>query len=194
MHLRAVVGRDDVVGLLDGLMPLRIELSRHPHRAIAIGRPTTLDFVPDTGVRVRTDARLVWDVAGLTVPVMARTVQLLFRARVDVTEGRHVLSLEPTLEELELERAPSFVEHRITSLANDAIERQRRRLTWDLGRIFQRGLPERVSPPTRIVLDVTEASVTVEPTSLVVHASFTPHGVREVAPPRLRAAGGHTRS
>lgn len=191
MQLRAVVRRDDVIGLLEEITPLRVELSRRPQRAVSIGRPTELDFVPGTGLRIRTSARITWDVAGLAVPVTARTIQLLLTPKLDQLEGGFVLSLEPKLEDFDLEAVPFFIDNKIASAVNDGIERQRSKLTWNLTRLLGFDLPEKVSPPMRIDLGITDASVEVEAEALVIDVSLRPRGVGLQR--RLRAVGDHAK-
>lgn len=187
MQLRAVVRRDDVIGLLEEITPLRVELSRRPQRAISVGRPTTLDFIPEVGIRVRLDARISWDVVGVSVPVTARTIQVLLTPKLSMREGHHVLSLEPTLEDFELESLPFFVDRRVRTALDAAVERQRVRLTWDLEELLRFPLPEKITPPMRVDLGITDATLAVDAESLVLDVSFRPHGVSFA--PRLRAVG-----
>lgn len=187
MQLRAVVRRDDVIGLLQEVTPLRVELSRRPQRAISIGRPTELEFVPGAGLRIRGDARISWDIVGMTVPVTARTIELLLVPKLELHEGRYVLSLDPRLEELDLEVVPFFVDSKISGAVRAAIDKKRSKLRWDLGRLLQWDLTDRVSPPTRLELGIRNASIVVDEDSLVIDLSFEPHGIQRA--PLLRAVG-----
>lgn len=187
MQLRAVVRRDDVIGLLEEITPLRVELSRRPQRAISIGRPTTLDFVPEVGIRVCLDARISWDVVGVTVPMTARMIRVLLTPKLSLREGHHFLSLEPTLEDFDLESLPFFADRRVRSAVNAAFERQRVRLTWDIEELLRFPLPEKVTPPMRVDLGITYATLAVDAESLILDVSFRPHGVSFA--PRLRAVG-----
>ncbi len=195
MQLRAVLGRDDVASVLKEITPLRVELSRRPQRVISIGRPTELTFVPDAGIRVRFDARAVWDVVGLAFPVTARSIRVLLVPRVE----RARLALDLQIEELELESVPSFVEGRVKSTIDGALAAQRERLAIDLARVLHVGreLSEKISPAMRFELGATAADIRVTADALVldvrVAASVVPSlrggAARELAVnPRERRA------
>ena len=71
MLLTAAVTRAEIVALIEALTPLRIMIDAQRGRSVTLGRPR-LELVPDTGIRLRGDARISWDVAGMTVPARSK--------------------------------------------------------------------------------------------------------------------------
>jgi hypothetical protein len=193
MQLCAVITRDELAALIGEIAPLDVELSRRPRRALAIGRPSLVELAPGAGLRVRGDARLTWDVAGVTVPVTVRACQLLLAPTIAIRNEMHVLAFEPRIEALEIGSVPGFVAEGITGALEGALEARKSKLAWPFERqlSLRKMLSERLSPPSRFELRAARGEVTVTASELVLRISFDAHVGRAgigIAPGSRRSA------
>lgn len=165
MHLTATITKEEIVRLVREVTPLKIDLGRK--RSVTFGTPELVELVADTGLRIRGDAKMVWDVAGVPLPVTLRAWQLLLAPSISRRErdGALVLAFDPTLEELDFKSVPGFVDDRITDAINEGVASQRRKLSWNLTRLLgsHSPMPPRVSPTGS--LDVVPSAITVHVTA-----------------------------
>lgn len=168
MQLCAVLSRDELAHVIEEIAPLDVELSRRPRRILSLARPNLVDLVAGAGLRVRSSARLTWDVAGVSVPVSVRTCQVLLVPAVEIRDGAHALVFEPRIEQLDITNVPGFVEEAITGALEGTLATKRDKLTWPFGRrlALRKMLPERISPPTRFDLAPSGGEVTVTATEM----------------------------
>lgn len=192
MQLSAVLTKDDLAALVGEIAPLEIELSRKPRRVVSVGKPSLVELVAEEGLRLRGDARFLWDALGLTFPVTVRTWQVLLAPRVVVIDGAHALAFQPTLEAIDLSNVPGFVEGAIMQAARGALDAYEKRLVWRFGTqlAVHLPLPQRVSPASRFDLAPVagEAVVTAEEMKLTLR--FEAHVARlaQLAPESRRSA------
>lgn len=174
MKLSAVVTRDDLVGLLCELTPLRVALGARGGRSVSIGRPRSLDFVPGQGIRLSGDAKLVWDVAGLPLPVTLRAWQVLLVPSVLERDGLLTVTLDPVLEQLDFKSVPGFVDERIASAINEGLAAQRKKLGWAFGKTLavRLALPARMSPAGRFELIPSAGQVEITEDELRLTVTF----------------------
>jgi hypothetical protein len=145
MLLTAAVTKAEIETLALALTPLRLAIDERRGRVITLGRPR-LELVPNRGIRLRGDARITWDVAGVTVPITLQAWQLLLVPRVVASEQGAALELDPLIEALDLKGLPSFLDDKIVRTIRDAIAQNRHRLAWN----FARALSKRWPLPARI--------------------------------------------
>lgn len=188
MKLSLSIEKDEIDRIVADLTPLKIDLGRK--RSVSFGRPALVELVPGTGVRVRGDAKMVWEIAGLTLPVTLRTWQLLLAPSIARRDGELVLAFDPVLEELDFKGVPSAFDERITDAINEGVASQRGRLSWNLGRLLGSStrLPARVSPggtidlvPAAARVDIASAQLHVEvdlDANVMDHAVATPRSLR----------------
>lgn len=189
MQLTATVSKDEIIRLVRELTPLRIDLGRT--RSVSFGTPEVIELVEGTGLRVRGNARMIWEVAGLPLPVSLRAWQLLLAPSVVIRDETLVLVFDPVLEALDFKRVPGFFDERIASAINEGVATQRRKLAWNVSRglSWEWPLPKRVVPGKTVEITPTSASVTVTATELRVDVAFDGHVVAgDVAPASLRSA------
>lgn len=189
MQLTATMTKDEIVRLVRELTPLRIDLGRA--RSVSFGTPEIVELAPGVGLRVRGDARMTWEVAGVPLPVSLRAWQIVLAPSVIIRDDALVLVFDPVLEALDFKRVPGFFDERIAVAINEGVASQRRKLAWNVSRglSWALPLPTRVMPARRLEIAPTSASVTVTASELRVDVAFDGHVVaRDVAPPSLRSA------
>ncbi len=192
MQLAALVTKDDLALVVEQLTPLQIDLGAN--RCVALGRPQRLELVPNKGLRLRGDAKLSWDVAGLTLPVTLRAWQVLLEPNViEHRDGAFSLRFEPQVEELDLRNLPAFLDGKIAAAINEGIASQKKKLAWNITKSLgvRLELPKRVSPkgrfeltPSGVKLFVTQQAIELT----VTFASGVAHALeREPATVNVRA-------
>jgi hypothetical protein len=141
MLVTAAVSKAELVTLVEAMTPLRLAIDERRGRTITLGRPR-IELVPDRGIRLRSDARITWDVAGVGVPITLKAWQLLLVPR--IADG--ALALEPLIEALDLKGIPSFLDDKIADAIKGGIAQNRHKLAWS----FARALSKRWPLPARI--------------------------------------------
>jgi hypothetical protein len=145
MLLTAAVTKAEVAALVERLTPLRISIDERRGRSITLGRPR-LELVPNAGLRLRGDARLTWDVAGVAILVTLQAWQLLLVPRIVNRDSGRALAFEPVVEVLDLKGVPGFLDDKIAKVLGDALAQNRGKLVWELAR----KLSKRFALPARI--------------------------------------------
>jgi hypothetical protein len=174
MLLSAILTRDELSLVLESLTPLRVTIDAQRDRAVTFDRPA-LELVQGRGLRVRGEARVVWDVAGIVFPVTIQSWQLLLEPRVGIGGRPHVLTCHPTLEVLDLKLCPGLVEDRLAGAVENGISKAKGRLAWDFGRTLSRylSLPTRVRPAKGLDLVVTGGACAVTETELSLRVELS---------------------
>lgn len=190
MLLTAVVTKAELVTLIDSLTPMRIDIDERRGRFVTLGRPQ-VELVPGRGMRLRGDARVTWDVAGVAIPVTLQAWQVLLVPRV-VSRGRsRVLAFEPVVEELDLKRVPAFLDDAIVGAIREGLSENGHRIAWDFTRTLSKRLPlpTRISPAKTFEILAVDGDVEVTPTELRLSVRFearvevrAPAVAREEAP------------
>jgi hypothetical protein len=164
MLISAIVNRDELALVLESLLPLRVVLDAERDRSV-IFEHASVELVRGQGIRLRGDARVSWDVAGVAIPIRVEAWQLLLEPRVGaVVAGKtHLIALSPTLERFELRSCPSLVAGRIGEALERGLGRARDRLAWDFGKTLSRRffLPARVDPARALDFAVTGGACAV---------------------------------
>lgn len=187
MQLCAILTRDDITSVVEQLTPLRVAM--RPNRVITLCRPTKVELVPGSGLRVRGEARFTWDAYGVTIPVTLRSWQVLLVPSFAPRGGRHVLAFDPVLEGLDFKNVPMFLDGRITEAINEGLAAQKNKLSWDFVKHLSlvRPLPAKVSPAGEIRLGPTGGTVTVTATEMRLTLDFALCLERDAMPASLRA-------
>ncbi|WP_146645669.1 hypothetical protein [Labilithrix luteola] len=192
MQLCAVITKDDLAGVIREITPLDVEVSRRPRRMISLGRPGRVELVPSAGLRVAGDAKLRWEVAGLSIPITVRAWQILLRPSVVLRDGVYVLAFDPVLENLELKHVPGFLDERVAPTLNEALTSQRKKLVWNFTKTLSmhRPLSDKLSPKVKLDVAPTGGEVNVTSSALELTLHFDGH----VNPRDAAAARGPTSS
>jgi hypothetical protein len=163
MLLSAVVTKDELVALVEAITPLRVAIDERRGRAVTLGRPRAVYLVPGHGLRVRGDARIAWDFAGVGITITLPTWQMMLVPRI-VARGRtRVLAFDPIVEALEMKLVPGFLDEKVADVLRDSIAQNRRKLAWDLSRTLSKRLPlpARIGPGRLFEIAATEGTVIV---------------------------------
>ena len=187
MLLNAVASQNEIQALIDALIPIRISVDERRGRTIVLGR-AHVELVPGHGLRLRGDARIEWDVAGVSIPVTLDAWQLLLVPRVTTRDGARVLAFDPTLEALDLKHAPAFLNGKITAAIRDIMSANEGKLAWR----FARSLSRQLALPNRLragllSLAATDASVNVTSTSLTLSVTLETAIVAKAPPAPVSA-------
>lgn len=184
MLLTASVTKAELVALIDALTPMRVAIDERRGRAITLGRPE-VSLVAGKGLRLRGDGRVVWDIAGVAVPVTVQVWQVLLVPRVLPRGRSRVLSFEPVIEELDLKLVPGFLDEKIADAIREAIAQHREKIAWDFARTLSKRLPLplRISPASLFEIVATEGEVEVGTNELRFGVRFEARIERRASPP-----------
>lgn len=187
MLVTAAVTKAEILSLVEKLTPLRIGIDERRGRSITLGRPR-LELVPNAGIRLRGDARLTWDVAGVAIPVTLNAWQVLLVPRIASRGASRVLAFEPVIEMLDLKGVPGFLDDKIAKTIADSLAQNREKLAWN----FSKLLSKRFALPTKIgggafALAATDGAVGVSADELKLTLKFEADVVRDTIPASNRA-------
>jgi len=177
MWLQAILTADDLMHALHELTPTRIQLDDDdPSRSLHLDPPTEVRFRDGEGALVRTSATLKWDVVGITVPVVLRSVELLLVPSIEQgIDGADVLVMQVRLEALDLSALPGFVEDRLRSRINQVLEKPSSFVRWKFTQTldFKFHLPDAVVPPRDLHLSARWGAIRVSEQGFAMAASFS---------------------
>jgi hypothetical protein len=173
MLLTAVVTQAELAALVESLTPMRVTIDERRDRSVTLGHPTTT-LVAGKGLRLRGDARIAWDVAGVSIPVTLQAWQILLIPRI-ATRGRsRVLAFDPVVEELDLKLIPGFLDDKIAGAITDAIAQHRDKIVWDFARTLSKRLAlwKKVAPPMIFEIAAVDGQVQVSASDLRLTIRF----------------------
>ena len=176
MILSAIVKKSELALVLESLFPLRVVLDAERGRSV-IFEHASIELVRGRGLRLAGDARVSWDLAGVSLPIRVEAWQLLLEPRIGaVVAGKtHVLALSPVLERFELRSCPGLVEGRIADALERGLDRARDRLAWDFARTLSRRffLPPRIDPARALDIAVAGGACAVTDEELALRVELT---------------------
>jgi hypothetical protein len=189
MLLTALVTKAELTALLGALTPMRITIDEERGRTVTLGRPE-LTLIPGKGLRLRGDARIAWDVAGIAVPVTLQGWQVLLVPRIHVRDKTRLLAFEPVIEELDLKLVPAFLDDKIADAISEAIAKNRSRLAWNFARSLSKRLPlpARIAPAEMFEIAAVDGEVQVTEAELRFSVRFEARIERGDSAVRQRAA------
>jgi hypothetical protein len=175
MDVDVTLHREEILGLLASVAPLRIHLTEgdEDRRWVELEPPSEVQFVPGRGVRIVTHGRLRHELGGVGLPFGLRRVQVLFEPA--VVQGHHGqrVDFRLTVEEADLENVPGLVENVLIPKVNQALEPERLGMYWELAGALTRSLrlPERFEPLDRFATTAKSAQVTVTQDAVILRFS-----------------------
>jgi hypothetical protein len=176
MRIEAVIGRDDLVELLRGFIPVEIALGQagSDDLLLTVDSFSGIELAPEVGIRVKCAAHLRWSVLGLDVPVHADTLELLVQPRIDQREGKATLVLGLAVERAEIRGMPALVDGAITERLNREIAQRRVELAWDFASTLTStfALPTALRTAEALALQVADGCVKVTEQALGMAVSF----------------------
>jgi hypothetical protein len=126
---------------------------------------------------------MVWEIAGLPLPVSLRAWQVLLVPSVVELDGGHVLAFDPVLEDLDFKRVPGL--YRIIDAINEGVASQRRKLAWNLSRALSVRtslMRTRIVPEATFTLAPVSATVAVTASEVRLDATLEARIRRDVTP------------
>ena len=163
IHITATLHRDTVEELLGQLLPLTIALDLKKPRWLQIGRPDQVRFIESVGVQLSTHARVQWTVAGVALPFVIRSIQLLIRPEItpDPLGGRLVFRV--FVEDADLKGVPAAMDQGIVAKVNEKLAAVGDKIGWDFGKALRRsfGLPDSMRPAEAFQMRAEAGSVEV---------------------------------
>ena len=171
MLLSAVTTKVELDQLIASFTPLRIAVDERRGRAITLGRPE-LVLAPSEGLRIRGDAHVAWDVAGVGISVTIQRWQLLLVPH--ITSRGQMLSFEPVIEALDLRLVPGFLDDKISDAVTEGIAANQHRLAWNFARTLSKRLPlpARVSPARLFEIRAVDGEVAITESELRLTVHF----------------------
>ena len=130
MWLEAIVTREDLVLLLNQLLPIKINLD---------SPATEVDLVADVGLRVSCPAELKWEIVGVSPTLTVKTLSLLLRPDVVEHGNGHTLDFHVEIEDVDIRGVPSVIESAVLRKVNAELESKK--LSWNFTRTLTYSAP-----------------------------------------------------
>lgn len=177
MLLQVSLALDDLTLALSRLTPLELDLHEEggPERRLFIEPPEHLELVPDRGLRIATNARLRWTIAGVVIPVTVTSAQLLLLPELVTVNDRDALAFSFFVEHADLKHVPAFLDSKVVDEVNDALRKPDARPVWEFLDTLAIGfdLPPNIRPPSqRFELAPRWGALKITDQELVFSVSF----------------------
>ncbi len=171
MWLDAVLLPADIEHLVSQLAPVTFAIGDgHLH----LSSPSQCVLVPDVGLRVVCEARLVWPVLGIAVPVTVHGLALLVRPELVRRDAHEVLVFRVAIEGGDVGGFLKVFDARILELANRELLGKQVELVWAfdqmLTHVFR--LPRAMVPLDSLDLAVLEARLRIRADQLALAVRF----------------------
>lgn len=142
MKLHLVITRDELLTFAERWLPLKLLLgdANNEDRYLLLDEPRRIELVAGAGLRISCRAQIRWPVLGLSVPVKAHTISVLFKPTIEQADGQSALVFLLHIEEADLAAVPA----RFDTVIKDAVNRalaERVKPAWRFGRMFTRSIP-----------------------------------------------------
>ena len=89
MKLQAVITREELLEFAAEWLPLKLLLGdpANSERYLLLTDPNSIELVPGAGLRIDCRAQIRWPVLGLSVPITAQRLIVLFSPRIEFRDG-----------------------------------------------------------------------------------------------------------
>ncbi|HMJ15096.1 MAG TPA: hypothetical protein VK524_26965 [Polyangiaceae bacterium] len=171
-----MVTASEIASLLEQFAPIRIHLTPtdEDRSWVELEQPREIEMVAGRGIRVVCTGRLRYALAGITLPLSIRKVQVLLEPKiVELGPGEQRLDFVLQIENADLENIPGLVDRAIVGKVNDALTPEATHMRWGFSRTFDKDfdLPERLEPLHQLLLcaPAGEVAVTREGVRLRLH-------------------------
>jgi hypothetical protein len=174
MHLKAILTRDDLHGVLMQFAPLEICLAENGK--LLLSSPAEVALVPGKGMSVVCDATLQWPVLGFALPVQMRglAVQVQPSVRSGPDGGNTVLALTLQIDRTGFSLLPAMIDERVTSRVNQELVKKDVELSWNfektLSHVFS--LPDALTSAAALSLKVSGGTVVATDSAVVFTVDF----------------------
>jgi hypothetical protein len=131
MWLEAMLTEDDFARVADQLFPVELRLGDGGR--LSLSRPQRVALVPARGVEIVCDARLVWPILKVHVPVEMHALTVLMVPAVEVRPDGYALVVRPGLDRAGISRI-GLIDGRVTARLNEELEKHRIEWRWNFSR------------------------------------------------------------
>lgn len=174
MWIEAIITQDDFVKVVRQITPVRIHFDddEKTNRWLYLGEPTSVDLVPDKGVRISCPAEIMWSMVGLNVPIKLHTLQVLLRPEIVAKPTGHVLAFNLELEEADFKGIPALLDNGIMKGVNAALAAQN--LAWDFTKTLTNSvkMPKLLDPTDTLEIKVNWGKRRIDSEAVVLVVSF----------------------
>jgi len=185
MWIEAMLSRDEIAGLVDQLMPLKILLGddEKRSRSLSLVDPRKVTLVAGVGLRVVCRAVIVWPVLGVAVPVTLSSLGVLLRPNITEHAGRQQLLFRIELEHADLVGVPAWFDLRLTERINKEMSERKVQLAWDYIKTLSHSfaMPDVIEPRETFALQGEHGTVMITENELKLKIDFRAQITRAVA-------------
>lgn len=173
MWIEAIISKDDLVNVVQQLLPLKIHFDDDPStdRWLFLDKPTKIELVEGKGLRLACPAEIRWSIATIDVPFKLHTLEVLARPEVVSKPGGDVLAFRLELEEADFKGVPALLDHGITKAVNAALASQD--FAWNFTKTLTNTvkMPKLLDPIDTLSIGVGWGKLRVDAEALVIAVS-----------------------
>lgn len=186
MHIEIVIQKHDVERLIEEATPLRLHWAPadQDRRFLELERPTEVALVPMRGIRIVTQGRIRYGIAGVKLPIALKNITLFLMPEVQVEDNEPLLAFRIHIEHSELRFVPDIVDDKLVQLVNDALSPEATHLVWRFGSMLTRAfpLPDRLWPLNELHMVADGGDVHVDPDQVRMRVRLLAAVSRKSAP------------
>jgi hypothetical protein len=186
MWAEIIATREDFQRLLQQAFPLTIRLGDPgSDHSLVLSDLSTVELVPDLGLRVECRARVHWPVLGIEVPVTLRSLTIVLLPSVGRSaEGGDTLVFRVSIERADFSALPSMIDGRVTDAINARLADRNAELEWNFSKALTHtaALPELLEPLDRFAVHPAWGKVRVTEEAVVYAISLHTAIVRRGEP------------
>lgn len=144
MWLEAIITHADLVEVLGQLLPLKIYLSQDgdevdKDRWLLLKPATSVELVPDTGLRVTCSAEFRWTIAGVGPTMKLDALGVFLRPVVVEKNKGGCLEFNIEVEETDFHSLPDLIDSTIAKAINAALSTKK--IPWNFSETLNRTVP-----------------------------------------------------
>ena len=179
MWIEVILTPRDCTDFVASITPMSLELG-NPERLLVVGRPESLELVPEKGLRLRAASHVIWSVAGLRLPIHARVASLLLQPTIEPRNGRDALIVRVRVEKLDVSVLPEFMDVTVLHRINDMLAKHDDALVWRFGEMLDRKLrlPKRIESADAVELHTRWGKLKITEGGLALAISLDAHAVK----------------
>lgn len=173
MWLEAIIAKEDLVVVLNQILPVKIHLDDDDKtdRWIFLDRATDIDLIPEKGLRLACPAEIMWSLASVHVPIKLHMLQVLLRPEIVTKPTGDILVFNLELEEADFRGIPGLVDGAIIKTVNSALAKQE--LAWDFTKTLTNTvkMPKLLDPISSLSINIGWGKRRVDAEALVLALS-----------------------
>jgi hypothetical protein len=176
MWLQALFTSADLERILSEITPIQIALDEPGSgRYLWLDRPSEVETTSEHGIRVVTAARLQWDLLGIGIPVVLRSVTLALTPSIGRRDGKDVMAFSTRIEQADFSALPDAMEAPLLERVNAALTQEHAHLVWHFmdALDFHFKLPDTIEPPRQLHLYARWGALRMSEQGVAVAASFS---------------------